>query len=256
MSETLRDMQFALSRHLRDPDVHAPPPGIEARRLTLYRELFFGAIEGLLANSFPVIRQTLGSTQWRTLVERFYASHRSRTPLFPELAGEFVAFVEARDLESGIPPWLPDLAHYEWVEQALSISDATPPLHDRDGDLLAGVPVLSPHALPLAYRWPVAEIGPSNIPLTPPLEPTTLLVHRDAAFQVRFTRIAPLAYHLLEGLRSHDAKTGREHLTDLADAIGADRTQVLTHGLELLRQMHAQGVVLGTRRDAKFSQAA
>jgi uncharacterized protein (UPF0276 family) len=103
------------------------PPGIEARRLKLYRELFFGAIEGLLANSFPVIRQTLGSTQWRTLVERFYASHRSRTPLFPELAGEFVEFVEARDLESGIPPWLPDLAHYEWVEQALSISDATPP---------------------------------------------------------------------------------------------------------------------------------
>ena len=41
MNETLRAQQYALARHLRDPQRHAPPPGVEARRLKVYRELFY-----------------------------------------------------------------------------------------------------------------------------------------------------------------------------------------------------------------------
>jgi hypothetical protein len=245
VAETLREQQFTLARHLRDPGEHAPPPGIEQRRLKVYRELFFNSIEGLLASGFPVIRQTLGDTQWKTLVQQFYASHRSRTPLFTQISAEFVDYVETRADESGIPPWLPELAHYEWVEQALLTSDALPPPHDPDGELLDGVPVLSPLALPLAYRWPVAQIGPAFTPNVPPAEPTTLLVHRDANHDVRFTRIAPLAYGLLASLQANPW-TGREHLAALANDIGADAADMQTHGLLLLQQLRAQGVVLGT----------
>ena len=69
MADTLQDQQFALSRHLRDPS-HPPPPGIEERRLAIYRDLFFNNIESLLAGNFPVIRQTLGDDAWRRLVRR------------------------------------------------------------------------------------------------------------------------------------------------------------------------------------------
>ena len=45
MGEPLRDQQLTLSRYLRDPEHNPPPPGIEARRLKVYRELFYNGIE-------------------------------------------------------------------------------------------------------------------------------------------------------------------------------------------------------------------
>ncbi len=245
MSELLREQQFTLARHLRDPTRNAPPPGIEDRRLRVYRELFFGAIEGLLASGFPVIRETLGTARWQALVRDFYAEHRSSTPLFPRIAGEFVAYLEARADDPGLPPWLPDLAHYEWIEQALYVSDAVAAPHNADGDLLTGVPVLSPLAIALAYRWPVTEIGPGHAIDIPPEQPTTLLVHRDADHGVHFIRITPLIHHLLASLQAN-AWSGREHLAALASAVGADPAQMEAHGLELLQQLHAQGILLGT----------
>lgn len=245
MSERLREQQHTLARHLRDPDAHAPPPGLEQRRLRVYRELFFNNILGLLSNGFPVIRQTLGQPRWSALVQAFYAEHRAQTPLFAQIAAEFVGYLDLQSEDSGLPPWLPELAHYEWVEQALYVSDAQPPAHDRDGDLLSGVPVLSPLALPLAYRWPVTEIGPDRMPDMAPAEPTLVLVHRDAGHQVRFARIAPLGYRLLVSLQTA-ALTGQQHLAALAAEAGHDPTSFIHGGLPLLQHLHAQGVVLGT----------
>jgi uncharacterized protein len=245
MPDLLRKQQFTMARHLRDPSRHAPPPGIEARRLRVYRELFFNAIESLLASSFPVIRGTLGEARWKSLVQAFYSTHRSRTPLFPQVAGEFVDYLETRADDRALFPWLHELAHYEWVEQALWTSDAVIPAHDPDGDLLHGVPVLSPLAIPLAYRWPVTDIGPGHVPNSSPDTPTTLLVYRDERHDVHFTRIAPLAYRLLGSLQSHE-RTGREHLAALADEAGADPPQLQVLALPLFHQLHAQGVVLGT----------
>lgn len=245
MLDRLRQQQFALARHLRDPSAHAPPPGLEERRLRVYRELFFNNLQGLLANGFPVIAETLGATRWAALVRAFYAEHRAQTPLFARIAAEFVAYLEQRADDAELPPWLPELAHYEWVEQALFVSDAQAPAHDADGDLLDGVPLLSPLALPLAYRWPVTEIGPSFQPERPPAEATALLVHRDADHRVHFARIAPLAYRLLSALQAQP-RTGRAHLSALAAEAGGDAADFVAQGATLLQQLHAQGVVLGT----------
>ena len=245
---TLGERQFVLARHIRDPECNRPPPGLQDRRLKVYRELFFSAIEGLLAGGFPVIRETLGTAHWLELVRAFYAGHRSRTPLFTEIAGEFVAYLEGRADDAAIPPWLPELAHYEWVEQALFVSDAQILAHDPDGDLLDGMPLLSPLAVPLIYRWPVTEIGPRHRPADAPDAPTTLLVHRDDEHQVRFTRIASLAYSLLESLASH-AWTGREHLVALAAQVGVEPAALEADGLRMLRDLRERGVVPGTRID-------
>ncbi|MDG2517906.1 HvfC family RiPP maturation protein [Lysobacter soli] len=245
---TLREQQFTLARHIRDPEGNPPPPGVQGRRLKVYRELFFHSIEGLLAGGFPVIRETLGTTAWLELVRAFYVGHRSRTPLFTQIAGEFVAYLESRADDATIPPWLPELAHYEWVEQALFVSDAPLPAHDPDGDLLDGMPVLSPLAAPLIYRWPVADIGPHHRPDAAPDTPTTLLVHRDAEHQVQFTRISPLVYSLLESLSNH-AWTGRAHLTALASRVGVEPAVLEADGLRMLRDLRERGVVLGTRID-------
>ena len=93
MAEALREQQYALARHVRDPGANPPPPGIEDRRLAIYRELFLNGIDSLLAGNFPVIRRTLGDEAWRALVRRFYSRHRCRTPLFTEIGREFVQYL-------------------------------------------------------------------------------------------------------------------------------------------------------------------
>jgi hypothetical protein len=256
----LRDQQFALARHVRDPARNAPPPGIEDRRLAIYRDLFYNSIESLLAGNFPVIRKTLGDSRWHALVRAFYADHRCRTPLFTEIGREFIQYLEFlehgrlehRRLEHRAqgdnPPWLHELAHYEWVELALQIADDEPPPHDPGGDLLTGKPVPSPLAWALAYAWPVSRIGPEFQPERAPDTPSLLLVRRDAAGDVHFSELSPLVYRLLQLLDDESTASGHAALQVLAAEAGADDLDAfLGDGLAMLHRLRAEGVLLGTR---------
>ena len=248
----LREQQFALARHVRDPARNAPPPGIEGRpiedrRIAIYRDLFYNSIESLLAGNFPVIRKTLGDTRWHALVRAFYADHRCRTPLFTEIGREFIQFLEPHDA-SDAPPWLHELAHYEWVELALQIADDELPPHDPDGNLLAGKPVPSPLAWALAYCWPVSRIGPEFQPDIAPDAPTLLLVRRDAAGDVHFSELSPLVYRLLQLLDDDATDSGRAALQALATEAGAvDIDAFVADGTAMLQRLHGEGVLLGTR---------
>lgn len=244
----LRAQQFELTRHLRDPQASPAPAGIEERRLEVYRGLLFNNIEGLLAGNFPVVTELLGEPAWTALVRDFFRDHRCRTPLFPELAREFLRYLE--DREDLSPAFLTELAHYEWVELALQLSDAEadPATIDAEADLLDGVPVLSPLAWPLAYAWPVHRIGPAFQPGAPPPQPTLLLLRREADGEVRFSELSPLAYRLVERLGESPELSGREQLRALAAEAGSqDIDSFVAQGRALLEQMRASGVVPGTR---------
>lgn len=259
-SPDLRAQQFALANHLRDPDTAAPPPGIADQRLAVYRDLLFNNIQSLLAGNFPVICKTLGDTRWNALVRAFQAVHRAHTPLFTEIGREFIAFVEQRaSTGAGDPPWLPELAHYEWVELALQISDAAPPPLQRvDSDvaeianlLMAGVPVVSPVAWPLAYRWPVQRIGPDHQPDTASDAPTLLLVRRDASGDVRFAQLSPLAFRLLELLSANTHRSGRDVLAELAmEANTGDLDGFLSEGSMMLVRLAQEGTIAGVRESS------
>lgn len=246
----LHDQLHALAAHVRNPATHPGPAGIEDRRLAVYRELVFNNLDGLLAGTFPVIRRTLGDGAWRDLLRSFLATHRSETPLFTRLGLEFTAFLGSRD-DPG-RPWLAELAHYEWAELGLQLSDAALPPHDPAGDLLHGVPVLSPLAWPLAYRWPVHRIGPDYQPTQAPEVTTSLLLRRDAAGQVHFSMLSPLLYRLLAlvGEGTHD--TGADLLRQLAREVGhADPEQLMVEAAPMLLRLHAEGVLLGTQPGAE-----
>jgi hypothetical protein len=253
--ETLRAQQDALAAYIRDPERAPPPAGVEARRLKIYRDLFFNNIEGLLGGNFPVIMRVYGE-RWPALVRDFYRDHGARTPLFTEVAREFLRYLE----ESGDrEPWLAELAHYEWIELALQISEARvddivhdpldAPGTDVDTALLAGAPVLSPLAWPLAYAWPVQRIGPDFQPTALPPQPTLLLLHREADGRVRFHAPSALAWRLLQRLDEAPGTSGRDQLAALAgEARCACDDAFLAQGVAMLRQWHRQGIVSGIRR--------
>ncbi|GAB2619706.1 HvfC family RiPP maturation protein [Novilysobacter erysipheiresistens] len=256
------DARHGLGDYIRDPDRAMAPAGIEERRLKIYRELFFNNIESMLAGNFPVIKRIFTGPpdpgRWSALVRDFYRDHPSRTPLFTELAREFLRYLETRaadgatKVERNDPPWLPELAHYEWVELALQISESREDdlAHDPDGNLLDGCPVVSPLAWPLSYTWPVHRIGPDHQPDTPPAEPTCLLLQRDAAGKVNFQQLSALTFRLLQRLEQHPGLSGRDQLQALAREAATEADNAfIAQGLAMLQQLRATAVILGTLRD-------
>lgn len=209
----LADQQRAFAAHLRDPDHVPPPAGIEPRRMAIYRELFFNNLVDLLGGSFPVARHILGVERWRRLIRDFYAHHHAHTPYFLELPGEFVAWLTARSARAeDEPAFLPELAHYEWVELALAISEEFAPAPAGALDPLDTPLAVSPLAWPLAYRWPVHRLGPGHQPAEPPASPTFLVVYRDAADAVKFLEIGAETARLLDALEQSPGLTGRQAL--------------------------------------------
>ncbi|UZW62559.1 HvfC family RiPP maturation protein [Lysobacter enzymogenes] len=246
----LRAQQFELTRHLRDPAASPAPSGIEDRRLAIYRELLFNNIASLLSGNFPAIERILGEQRWERLVRDFYRDHRCHTPLFAEIAREFQRYLQDLDEHEpdGLdPPFLLELAHYEWVELALQLSEAQAPHDDagHDGaDLLDRAPRLSPLAWPLAYAWPVHRLGPDYQPAQPPPAPTLLLLRREADGEVRFSELSPLAFRLLQRLEESPQLDARAQLRALATEAGSDdEAGFVEMGAALLRQMRANGVV-------------
>lgn len=241
----------ALGAWIRDPEANPAPEGVDPRRLKVYADLFYRNVEGLLASAFPVIRRTLESDAWHALVRDFLREHPARTPLFAEVSREMLRYLETRS-EAGRadPPWLLELAHYEWVELALQVSeariDATP--HDPAADLLATPPVLSPLAWPLAYAWPVHRIGPGHVPAGPPAAPTLLLVRRDADGAVAFSELSPLAFRLLQRIDEEPERDGAAHLQALAMEAGAtDVDAFVAEGARMLATLRSDGTLLGGR---------
>ncbi len=224
--ELLRQQQFALSKHIRDPESNSPPPDIEDRRLAIYRELFYNNIEGLLAGNFPVIREILDDETWHELVRAFYREHLCQTHLFPEVPREFIRYLETR---AGIgvndPAWLLELAHYEWVELALDLAENDEADIDftvSRENILDSAFSLSSLAWPLGYQWPVHRLGPCFLPEETPDSPTFLLVRRDPEYKVHFEEISALIFRLLQLISDAPELTAKQQLTALAEEANAD----------------------------------
>lgn len=245
-------IQQAFTAHLRDPDQQPPPAGIEDRRLQIYRELIFNNLASLLEQGFPVLYQCLGRERWRAVIRGFLIDHRAETPLFPELGQELLAYLSTTGaLRPEDPPFVLELAHYEWVETALIFSDAEagPALADPNGDLLDGVPVVSPLAWNLSYRFPVHRIGAEFQPREPDLEPTHLVVYRARGERIEFLKINLVTQRLLVLLREHGNRTGRDLLNSIALELQHPQpTQLIEAGRSLLDELRERQILLGTRR--------
>lgn len=240
--------QLEFTAHIRDPKVHPRPAGVEARRMKIYNELLYNNVEGFLLACFPVLCKVLGQRKWTRLVRAFFSTHRSHTPYFRQIPDEFVQFLQNEWTPSAdYPPFLLALAHYEWIELVLSVSNKRAECRfDAEGDLVDGVPVLNPVLANLRYDWPVHHIAPRR--KVQPAE-THLLVFRGEDDQVAFTEINAFTARLLALLET-GTQTGREALAQVAEeSRHPDPGVILQAGSALLQDLRARGAILGTRRD-------
>lgn len=245
-------MQYAFAAHIRDPQHVPAPDGVEDRRMAIYRELFFNNLNSLLSSTFPVLKKLYSDDTWRRMIRRFLQKHSAQTPYFLELPREFLEFLQDEyEPEADDFPFLVELAHYEYIELALSVSDASNDLDgvDPDGDLLAGVPVKSELAWVYAYRYPVHRISTDYLPQEPAEQPVYLALYRGGDDKVGFLELNPVTAGLLNAIEQNDAGTSGERLLrDLADQIGyADTATFVDHGRAALREMRTLEILIGTR---------
>lgn len=239
--------QRRFTAYVRDPERAPPLADVAPARMQVYRELLYKNVEGSLSACFPVLKSILGEAGWDAMVQRLFAEHRCHTPIYRELPGELLRWIEAAGDTLDLPPFARELAHYEWIELALTIDPARIEdiAADPHGDLLAGVPVVSPLAQVLAYAFPVHKLSPDYAPTTAPATPTHLAVYRDRNDVVRFMELNPLTALLLRELRDRDG-TGAEVLLRIAHDHKLDADAVRAGGIAILNDLRARDVILGT----------
>lgn len=243
--------QFAFAAHIRDPQNTAVPEGIEDRRMAVYRELFFNNLRSLLSNMFPVLKKLLSPDAWSGIIRQFMQKHRATTPYFLQLPAEFLEFLQQEyEAAADDPPFLLELAHYEYIELALSISEASNDLPgvDPDGDLLGSSPIKSELAWAFAYQYPVHRISPQFQPQEPGATPTYVAVYRDSHDKVGFLELNPMTAGLLDAIDNNtQGLSGRSLLLMLAKQTNyPDAEALVAHGAIALKEMRQLEILIGT----------
>ena len=223
----------------------------------IYRELFFNNVCSFLSGNFPVLKSLYDESSWKSLCREFYQEYRCHTPLFPEVPREFLKYLQDhRQGHEDDPPFMLELAHYEWIELALSLDETEIDdiEVDPDGDLLKDTPVLSPLAWPLSYRFPVHRIRTDFQPGSAPDKATHLLIWRQRDYSIRFMQLNEVSSLLLQKLREEPARSGLNLLTAIAGIINHLNPEVVIEsGFALLDELKQKQVILGTRPNTAVS---
>lgn len=247
-----QDKQYAFAAHIRDPEHMPAPDGVEDRRMAIYRELFFNNLRNLLGTMFPVLRKLHNDDHWARFIRQFMRKHQAKTPYFLQLPQEFLNFLQTEyEPQTDDYTFLVELAHYEYIELALSISTDTNDLADvnPDDDLLANIPVKSVLTWVYAYQYPVHRISHDFLPTEPSDQPTYLAVYRQANDKVSFLELNPVTASLLNAIDENgDGRSGEELLRNIAADIDyQDVDAFIRHGAAALEEMRELEILTGTR---------
>ena len=238
--------QIEFTAHIRDPKIAKKPAKVADARMAVYREIVFNNIFGSVSACFPVCQQILGKRAWLKLTKQFFAQHQASTPIFREIPQEFLKFIAEVE---GLPAYFQQLAHYEWVELAVSSQKTETPKLSKMPDFLHEIPVLAPAHMLLEYDYPVHKISAKFKPRNK--EKTYLLVFRNADFKVKFIEPNALTFELLKLIQSNHLPA-EQALARLAEALPAlDSKTVLNFGLQTLQDLANQGAIIGSQKIAK-----
>ncbi len=231
--------------YIRNPEANPAPADVAEQRMAMYRELFFNNIENFLSSNFPVIRKLLDDQQWLALAQDFFANHTCESPYFSEIPEEFIGFLQQERNHQDDFPFLVELAHYEWVEMALSIAKEELVVNSLPiADLSTKSLQVSPLAWPLAYQYPVHKIAPNFLPLTPPESATFLIVYRDLHDDVVFLEITPMTYRLLAIIQEQPTAVAAEVLAQIIAEMQHPQPQlIIDGGLQILNGLAEKNII-------------
>lgn len=182
----------------------------------IYQDLIFNNVSGFLNQCFPICKSILGE-HWRTLCLYFFQRYPTHSPYFSEIPMQFVEFlsqcvdddfdqsewataltIQHADIITHIPPYLPELAHYEWLELYVETlpNQAEPLILNAEKSYFLN-PTIQNHY----YGYPVHHIR-SDHGDEIALQDTFLVVLRQDE-QVKFVEVNVLTHLLLDFLQNN-----------------------------------------------------
>jgi hypothetical protein len=248
MQVDFKAKQAEFAAYIRDPFNNPRPADVKRERIDTYRELFFNNVDSFLCSNFPVLKTILNDEQWFELSQDFFKNHACTTPYFSEIAEEFLEFLQNQRKNNSDYPFLLELAHYEWVEMALSISKEHVLVNTESQlkDIFQQTISLSSLAWPLVYQFPVQQISQSFLPEVVPEQPTYLLVYRNIEDDVNFIQISPITFRLLQILQENGAMSCQQCLEQIAEESGYSEAEIIINsGLQIINDLAEKNIVVG-----------
>ncbi|WP_438038505.1 HvfC/BufC N-terminal domain-containing protein [Sorangium sp. So ce128] len=263
---------------LEGPDLEAMA-ALPPKRLLLYRSLIRRGLTGAIRAGIPRTAARLGA-RFEADVERFIEAEPPRSRYLRDIAFEFVGFAAPRWAgDPEVPAYLADLARHELAAFAAACAEqdeeagaggASGPLGDEapatPGNEAPGPPgneapgplgeALSLDrgarfqraAALVRYEHAVHRLqGDASARDVPAREPTRLLVYRDAAHDVRFLELTPLAAEILGRLLA-GAALGEAVVAGCAALGYPVDGPVLESTAALLSDLAERGALLGPSR--------
>ncbi len=116
--------------------------------------------------------------------------------------------------------------------------------------MLTGIPVLSPLAWHLSYRFPVHKIGPNFLPDEAGDTPTNIVGYRNREDEVGFMEVNPVTKRLLELIGDNNQQSGEQLLHHIAVEMSHPQPDVVVKGgIEILGGLAQKDIVAGTRKN-------
>lgn len=245
----LQSFQHTFGKYLRDPQNEACPVGIPARRARIYEDLLFNNLRGFLDACFPVCRRLMDESAWEYLLREFFRGWRSDTPYFSKIPWEFVSYLAADMTSVRLPEWFAELAHYEWIELEVDLSNGTSTV-STTASCNASCLRANPTLRNLVYRWPVHTINDNRFPTASMT--THLLVYRDHSFSVQFAEINAMTARLIE-LVMKNTFTSEEALSTLAEEMHHPPSEPwIKFGKAIIDDLIAQEILIASTPCANF----
>ena len=244
---SFKQQQARFTAYIKDP-LHAPiPPDVKPERMKMYAELIFNNVDSFLSSNFPVLKKIVGEAQWLQLARDFFSQHASKTPYFADIPQEFLAYLQDERTNADDYPFLLELAHYEWVEMALSIAQEELVINTHLEDLPNKCIQLSPLAWVLAYQYPVQCISPAFLPNVAPAQPTFLIVYRNQDDDIKFITINPITYRLLQLIQENSGLLTQDYVQQIiAELQPANAETVSAGGLQTLQELAEKNIITVT----------
>ncbi|MCF1427609.1 MAG: putative DNA-binding domain-containing protein [Shewanella sp.] len=241
---SFQQIQSSFIDYIRDPS-RSLPVDTDARHMKVYRELFFNNIEGLVGNAMPVLKSLYEESDWLALIQKFFTEHDCRTPVFVEIAGEFLDFL-VNEYEPGEldPPFMLELAHYEYLELRVAVARDNAVCEHLDIICADDKLVLSPLARVAQYAFEVQHIGPDYRPTEPASRPQYFCIYQNEEQEVEFLSLTSLTAQVLSILADGQGWC----LDDLVDWCkinfpALDASSIEQGILPLLTQMAQKGII-------------
>jgi hypothetical protein len=237
----LVQQQFAAA--IRDP-AQALPAGVTQERMAVYQELFFNNVLNFVNSAFPVLTTLYLPSLWLAKVRLFFQTSKLPSPYFLDIAESFLDWLQQQPLDAADPPFLLELAHYEWIELYLATAH-----RQNDGPWLQQIENNQPLAvdelaLLLSYQFPVSQISADFQPTQPTNEPSLLLVYRDPAQDIKFVALTQLSATVLQLLINAPGQSLVELTTTLQTLAPQLTNAALSAGAaQLLDELAKKGVI-------------